>query len=70
MIYDEKLLWEKQEDESRGEINLPGFSEAEISRHFTRLSTWNYSIDTGIYPLGSCTMKYNPKSNEKFAALP
>jgi glycine dehydrogenase subunit 2 len=43
---------------------LPELSEIEIVRHFTRLSTWNYSIDQGMYPLGSCTMKYNPRVNE------
>jgi glycine dehydrogenase subunit 2 len=52
---------------------IPGFpqvSEVEIVRHFTRLSQQNYCVDIGIYPLGSCTMKYNPKINEKVAALP
>ena len=39
-------------------------------RHFTRLSTWNYGVDSGLYPLGSCTMKYNPKINESVARLP
>jgi glycine dehydrogenase subunit 2 len=43
---------------------LPEVSEIEIIRHFTRLSTWNYAIDLGMYPLGSCTMKYNPRVNE------
>src|SRR6201986_1486731 len=43
---------------------LPELSEIEITRHFTRLSTWNYAIDLGMYPLGSCTMKYNPRVNE------
>ena len=42
---------------------LPELSEIEIVRHFTRLSTWNYAIDLGMYPLGSCTMKYNPRVN-------
>src|SRR6202166_4323942 len=41
-----------------------------IIRHFTRLSTWNYAIDMGFYPLGSCTMKYNPRVNDALAALP
>jgi glycine dehydrogenase subunit 2 len=45
-------------------FNLPELSEIEIIRHFTRLSTWNYAIDLGMYPLGSCTMKYNPRVNE------
>jgi glycine dehydrogenase subunit 2 len=52
---------------------IPGFpeiSEIEIIRHFTRLSTWNYGVDTGMYPLGSCTMKYNPRVNEVVARLP
>ncbi len=44
--------------------NMPEVSEIEIIRHFTRLSTWNYGVDTGLYPLGSCTMKYNPRVNE------
>lgn len=46
---------------------LPEISEVEVVRHFTRLSTWNYAIDFGIYPLGSCTMKYNPRFNEDIA---
>jgi glycine dehydrogenase subunit 2 len=50
--------------------NMPEVSEIEIIRHFTRLSTWNYGVDTGIYPLGSCTMKYNPRVNEVVARLP
>ena len=44
--------------------SLPEVSEIEIIRHFTRLSTWNYAIDLGMFPLGSCTMKYNPRVNE------
>jgi glycine dehydrogenase subunit 2 len=49
---------------------LPELSEVDVVRHFTRLSTWNYAVDLGLYPLGSCTMKYNPKLNEAVAALP
>ncbi len=49
---------------------FPELSEIDVVRHFTRLSQWNYSIDAGMYPLGSCTMKYNPKLNEVVAALP
>src|SRR2546427_10581865 len=49
--------------------NMPEVSEIEIIRHFTRLSTWNYAIDLGLYPLGSCTMKYNPRVNELVARL-
>jgi glycine dehydrogenase subunit 2 len=48
---------------------LPEVSEIEVIRHFTRLSTWNYAIDLGMYPLGSCTMKYNPRVNEFVARL-
>ena len=46
---------------------FPEVSEVEAIRHFTRLSTWNYAIDHGMYPLGSCTMKYNPRVNELVA---
>jgi glycine dehydrogenase subunit 2 len=49
--------------------HMPEVSEIEIIRHFTRLSTWNYAIDLGMYPLGSCTMKYNPRVNEVVARL-
>ncbi len=49
--------------------NMPEVSEFEIIRHFTRLSTWNYAIDLGMYPLGSCTMKYNPRVNEAVARI-
>ena len=49
---------------------MPELSELDVVRHYTRLSSWNYSIDHGFYPLGSCTMKYNPKVNEKVAACP
>src|SRR5271169_2507656 len=48
---------------------FPELSETEVIRHFTRLSTWNYAVDTGLYPLGSCTMKYNPRVNEVVARL-
>ena len=48
---------------------LPEVSELELVRHFTELSTLNYGVDNGPYPLGSCTMKYNPKVNERLAAL-
>ena len=53
--------------------DIPGFpelSEVEVVRHFTRLSQWNYGVDLGFYPLGSCTMKYNPKINEEVWRLP
>jgi len=53
-----------------GEIGLPGLSEPEVVRHYVRLSRKNYAIDSGLYPLGSCTMKHNPRLNEKMARLP
>jgi glycine dehydrogenase subunit 2 len=57
-------------DRVRAEIEgFPEVSEVEAIRHFTRLSTWNYAIDHGMYPLGSCTMKYNPRINEVVARL-
>lgn len=52
-----------------GEIGLPRLSELEVVRHYTNLSRLNYSVDTHFYPLGSCTMKYNPKSAERGASL-
>src|SRR6185369_16643787 len=48
---------------------MPKLSEVDVIRHFTRISTWNYCIDHGLYPLGSCTMKYNPRINEKVARM-
>ena len=53
----------------RSTPSSPELSEIEIIRHFTRLSTWNYAIDLGMYPLGSCTMKYNPRVNESVARI-
>lgn len=50
--------------------DFPDLSEVDIVRHYIRLSQWNFSVDSGMYPLGSCTMKYNPKTNERQAALP
>src|ERR671917_355812 len=49
---------------------MPEVSEVDVIRHFTRISSWNYSIDSGMYPLGSCTMKYNSRLNEKVARIP
>ena len=58
-------------DEIRDPIDeLPELTELDVVRHYTRLSQWNFSIDTNFYPLGSCTMKYNPKINETLARLP
>lgn len=56
--------------ETRKDLRLPEIGELDLLRHFTNLSHVNYGIETGFYPLGSCTMKYNPKINEKTAALP
>ena len=54
----------------RNGVDLPGLSEPEAVRHYTRLSRQNYAIDLGLFPLGSCTMKHNPRLNEKMARLP
>jgi len=54
----------------RTPIDLPGLAEPEAMRHYVRLSQKNYAIDSGLYPLGSCTMKHNPRLNEKMARLP
>jgi len=79
--YDEPLLIEikslKNEDFEidlnpdivRKELNIPNLPEFEIIRHYTRLSQMNYGVDINIYPLGSCTMKYNPKLNEEIARM-
>ena len=64
----EKLLPKKAIAEKP--LPLPELSEPEVVRHFVNLSTKNYSVDTHFYPLGSCTMKYNPKRNERLASLP
>ncbi len=55
---------------ARADIGLPQVSEPEVVRHFVRLSTKNYSIDSGFFPLGSCTMKHNPRLNERIARYP
>src|SRR5262249_58989448 len=62
-LIDPKLL---RDDDLAG---LPEVSEIDVIRHFTRISTWNYAIDYGMYPLGSCTMKYNPRGNELVARI-
>ncbi|RTZ96916.1 MAG: aminomethyl-transferring glycine dehydrogenase subunit GcvPB [Deltaproteobacteria bacterium] len=59
------------DDRLRGDgPDFPDLSELEVMRHFTHLSQWNFGVDSGLYPLGSCTMKYNPRTNERQAALP
>ena len=50
-------------------LDLPDVNETEVVRHFTNLSKLNFGVDNGMYPLGSCTMKYNPKINEKLSKL-
>ena len=56
---------------SRGsQSRLPQVSEVDVVRHYTNLSQMNFGVDTGFYPLGSCTMKYNPKINEEVASSP
>lgn len=58
------------DDELTGEgPDFPDLNEMGVVRHYTRLSQWNFGVDTGMYPLGSCTMKYNPKINEKISQL-
>ena len=71
--------WDVQEAEPKNLIpshllrkelgGFPELSEIDVVRHFTRLSQWNYGVDSGLYPLGSCTMKYNPKVNEEVARM-
>src|SRR6188474_1509750 len=56
----------RRDDDLEG---VPEVSEVDVIRHFTRISTWNYSIDLGMYPLGSCTMKYNSRLNENVARI-
>jgi glycine dehydrogenase subunit 2 len=63
---DELLPAELRRDDLEG---MPELSEPDVVRHFTRISTWNYNIDLGLYPLGSCTMKYNSRLNEKVARI-
>ncbi len=58
------------QDLVRESLPLPELAEVDVIRHFTRLSQLNHSVDTGFYPLGSCTMKYNPKINEEAARIP
>jgi glycine dehydrogenase subunit 2 len=62
-LIDSRLL---RDDDLDG---MPELSEVDVIRHFTRISTWNYCIDYGMYPLGSCTMKYNPRINERVARM-
>jgi glycine dehydrogenase subunit 2 len=82
-VWDEPLLFEKRSNEvepakagmvppelTREGLDLPELSEWEVVRHFTRLSQMTFGIDSGFYPLGSCTMKFNPKVHEELAALP
>src|SRR5918994_3468243 len=56
----------RRDDDLEG---MPEVSEVDVIRHFIRMSTWNYSIDIGMYPLGSCTMKYNSRLNERVARI-
>lgn len=64
---DELIPTEFQRDDDLA--GMPEVTEVDVVRHFTRMSTWNYSIDQGMYPLGSCTMKYNSRLNEKVARI-
>ncbi len=59
------------DDDLVGDVpDIPDLSEVDVVRHYTRLSQWNFGVDSGMYPLGSCTMKYNPKINEKLSRAP
>ena len=58
------------QSELRDDLPLPSLGELQVVRHFTRLSQRNVGIDTVFYPLGSCTMKYNPKVNDAIASAP
>jgi len=71
-VTDDIALKELESSQLACEISpfLPQVSEVDVVRHFTRLSELNFHVDKGLYPLGSCTMKYNPKINERLAALP
>src|SRR5216117_3151584 len=64
---DEMIPRDFQRDDNLA--GMPEVTEVDVIRHFTRISTWNYSIDQGMYPLGSCTMKYNSRLNEKVARI-
>jgi glycine dehydrogenase subunit 2 len=66
-LIDEIIPREFQRDDDLA--GMPEVTEVDVVRHFTRMSTWNYSIDLGMYPLGSCTMKYNSRLNEKVARI-
>ena len=61
-VIDQRLL--------REDVDLPEVAEVDLIRHYTTLSRRNFGVDVGFYPLGSCTMKYNPKINEDVAKLP
>jgi len=65
----EEDLPEEKHDVERKELNIPNISRHRIMKHFLRLSQMNYGVDTGFYPLGSCTMKYNPKLLERIAKM-
>ncbi len=64
-----QLRCEIPDDLTRSALDLPDVSEVEVVRHYTMLSRMNFGVDTGMYPLGSCTMKHNPKLNERIAAM-
>ena len=60
----------QEKDKREKKLHLPELSEIELSRHYTELAKKSHGVNDGFYPLGSCTMKYNPKINEDMAALP
>jgi len=69
-VNDPEIISAIPADLVRENLNLPEAAEFDVVRHFTRLSQMNYGVDLGMYPLGSCTMKYNPKYADKIAAMP
>ena len=69
LVGDVSAFFPKEYLRKENSLALPEVSELDAMRHFVRLSQLNHSIDTGFYPLGSCTMKYNPKINDQLAQL-
>ena len=67
---DVEVTLPQEKDKREKKLHLPELSEIELSRHYTELAKKSHGVNDGFYPLGSCTMKYNPKINEDMAALP
>ena len=67
---DVEIYLPEEKDKREQPLHLPELSEGELSRHYTELAKKSHGVNDGFYPLGSCTMKYNPKINEDMASLP